>query len=109
VPRSDRARPSPKAPRGDFPAGRRSDDPIFDNSDIEFEICRKWATSEAGRQAKTDNPNGYRNVLLHGKLHYMANMQQQMTEQQQGQAPPEKPAENTQTPIQGEQDVQTAQ
>jgi hypothetical protein len=84
-------------------------DPIFDNSDIEFEICRKWATSEAGRQAKTDNPNGYRNVLLHGKLHYMANMQQQMTEQQQGQAPPEKPAENTQTPIQGEQDVQTAQ
>jgi len=82
-------------------------DPIFDNSEIEFEICRKWATSEAGRQAKTDNPNGYRNVLLHGKMHYMANMQQQMMEQQQGQAPPEKPAKNTETPVQGEADVQT--
>lgn len=82
-------------------------EPLFDNNEIEFEICRKWATSEAGRQAKTDNPNGYRNVLLHGKMHYMANMEQQMMEQQQGQAPSEKPAENTETPVTGEEDVQT--
>ncbi len=47
-------------------------DPIFDNNKVEFEICRKWITSEAGRQTKTDNPDGYMNVLLHGKAHYQA-------------------------------------
>jgi len=65
-------------------------DPIFDNHAIEFEIVRKWVTSEAGRQAKIDNPNGYKNVLLHGKMHQMA-MMPPPTQQQTGQTPGEKP------------------
>ena len=47
-------------------------DPVFDNHALEFEICRKWIISEAGRQTKTDNPDGYKNVLLHGKMHQQA-------------------------------------
>src|SRR5438876_11319354 len=83
-------------------------DPIFDNNQIEFEIVRKWVTSEAGRQAKIDNPNGYRNVLLHGKMHQMA---MQPPPQQTGQAPEEKPnaLEMQSTPIQGEGNVATVQ
>ncbi len=57
-------------------------DPIFDNSAVEFEVCRKWIISEAGRQAKTDNQNGYRNVLLHGKAHYTINQQNAAIAQQ---------------------------
>ncbi len=59
-------------------------DPDYDNHAIEFEICRKWAVSEAGRQAKTDNQNGYRNVLLHGKMH-------QQERQKASVKPPEAP------------------
>lgn len=69
-------------------------DPIFENNVIEFEIVRKWAISEAGRQAKTDNEAGYRNVLLHGKAHYMAMQQAQMMASGQEGAPnPEKPTQ----------------
>lgn len=56
-------------------------DPDYDNNQIEFETVRKWVISEAGRQAKTDNPEGYKNVLLHGRMHMMV-MQQQMMQQQ---------------------------
>lgn len=79
-------------------------DPVFDNHAIEFEICRKWIISEAGRQTKTDNEPGYRNVLLHGTMHSQI-MQQQMAQQSAG-APPEKPNQlNKEAPITGEQDV----
>jgi len=83
-------------------------DPIFDDLDMGFEIVRNWVVSEAGRQAKIDNEAGYRNVLLYGKSFYM--LQQQMMAQQ----PPtdgtnsEKPNENTETPITGEENVATA-
>lgn len=56
-------------------------DPIYDNHGIEFEIVRKWVISEAGRQAKEDNPEGYRNVLLHGQMHMMQMQMQQMAAQ----------------------------
>ena len=84
-------------------------DPVFDNNQIEFEIVRKWVTSEAGRQAKIDNPNGYRNVLLHGKMHQQAMMPS--PQQQTGQAPGAKPnpLEMQPTPIQGEGNVNTIQ
>ena len=42
---------------------------MVDNHQIEAEICRNWLVSEKGRQAKTDNPGGYRNVLLHLQVH----------------------------------------
>jgi len=89
-------------------------DPTFDNHAIEFEVCRKWIVSEAGRQAKMDNEAGYRNVLLHGKLHYMQ-MQMKMAPPPApgpvGAAPPEKPnpSELQEAPIQGEGNVATVQ
>lgn len=52
-------------------------DPLMDNHKVEFEICRKWAISEAGRQVKMDNQAGYKNVLLHAKAHF-DQMQQAM-------------------------------
>ncbi len=47
-------------------------DILLDDHIIEAEICKAWAISEAGRQAKMDNPIGYKNVLLHMKEHMMA-------------------------------------
>ncbi len=90
-------------------------DPLYDKNDVEFEIVRKWATSEAGRQAKTDNPNGYKNVLLHGNMHFQQvqqMMQQQQMQQQQAQpgkgaTPGSKSKEtNQEAPIMGDQNVQ---
>jgi hypothetical protein len=84
-------------------------DPVFDNHEIEFEIVRKWVVSEAGRQAKVDNPAGYKNVLLHGKLHWMQMQMLAAQGQMQGAAPEEKPTENTEAPITGEENVATVQ
>lgn len=42
-----------------------------DNHQIEAEICRNWLVGEKGRQAKTDNPEGYKNILLHLQAHMM--------------------------------------
>ena len=86
-------------------------DPDFDNPNIAFEIVRKWVISEAGRQAKTDNEAGYRNVLLYGRMlkqfQMMQQMQQAMT-QGQGAAPSEKPnPKDKEAPITGEGDVKT--
>jgi hypothetical protein len=91
-------------------------DSIFDNLEITFEVVRKWVISEAGRQAKTDNEAGYRNVLLYGssiKQFLMQQMMEQQAMQQQsgegedGAAPPEKPNQlNKEAPIEGESDVQ---
>jgi hypothetical protein len=91
-------------------------DPIFDNNQIGFEIVRKWAISVEGRQTKTDNEAGYRNVLLHGKEHFMA-MQQMAMQQAQNQAPPEKGAvpgkkpnsQGREAPITGDSNVATIQ
>lgn len=55
-------------------------DPDVDNHQVEASICRGWLVSEAGRLAKIENEQGYKNVLLHMKAH-MAVIQQQMTSQ----------------------------
>lgn len=52
-----------------------------DNHQIEASICKSWLISGAGRLAKRENPDGYRNVLLHMKAH-MAIVNQQMQAQQ---------------------------
>ncbi len=52
-----------------------------DNHQIEAAICKSWLISSAGRLAKKENPNGYKNVLLHMKAH-MAIVNQQMQAQQ---------------------------
>jgi hypothetical protein len=81
-------------------------DVVYDNHEIEFETVRKWVISEAGRQAKLDNPEGHANVLLHGKMHWMQ-MQMQAAQEMatQSQVPGEKPTENTETPIEEESNV----
>lgn len=40
-----------------------------DNHKVEADICRAYLVSEAGRLAKIENPNGYKNILLHMKMH----------------------------------------
>ena len=52
-----------------------------DNHEIEASICKSWLISSAGRLAKQENPNGYKNVLLHMKAH-LAIVQQNMKAQQ---------------------------
>ncbi len=56
-------------------------DPLVDNHEIEAQICRSWLVGEAGRLAKLEKPNGYKNVLLHMKAHMEIVAQQQAQQQ----------------------------
>lgn len=70
-------------------------DPVIDNHQVEWDIVRSWAISEAGRLAKKENPEGYKNVLLHGMMHKeeldkraaMMEMQANMVNENNGQTP----------------------
>lgn len=56
-------------------------EPDVDNAGIHIESCRSWLVSETGQAAKTENQQGYLNVLAHLKMHQMdeqLKMQQQM-------------------------------
>jgi hypothetical protein len=79
----------------------------IDNHIVHYETCRKWAVSEAGRQTKTDNPLGYKNVLLHAKMHQIMMTQTISPQEEIGVVPAEKPNANRNTPITGEENVQT--
>ena len=82
-------------------------DQDYDNHEVQFEIVRKWVLSDEGMFAKSDNPPGYKNVLLHGMMHKQIMQQEAMAQQMQGAAPAEQP-DTTQTqeaPIQGEENV----
>ena len=82
-------------------------DPDVDNHEIEASICRSWLISSAGRLAKVENPEGYKNVLLHMKAHMMIVQQQQMAMQPQtsGEVPPEKTKQPEK--IKGEKDARS--
>jgi hypothetical protein len=85
-------------------------DPVYDNPGIAFEIVRKWVISEAGRDAKTNNQDGYRNVLMYGnECHQILQMQgmQQAQAEAQGAAPAKKPdtTKTKEAPITGDNDV----
>jgi hypothetical protein len=54
----------------------------LDNHQIESDICRTYLISQAGRLLKVQNPNGYKNVLLHMKAHLEAIKQKMMEEMQ---------------------------
>lgn len=73
-------------------------DPILDNHQLEADICRRWLISDVGRLAKLENPQGYKNVLLHLKAHMdivaQQMMQQQMMAAQSGNAAPEGKPQN---------------
>jgi hypothetical protein len=74
-------------------------EPEIDNNELEFILVRSWLKSEEGQLAKVENPQGYKNVLLHGMAHKNAAMmlaQQQMANQpdQQNQQEPPQGQEN---------------
>jgi hypothetical protein len=58
-------------------------EPDVDNDEIHVHICRNWLTGEVGRTAKIENPDGYKNVLLHMKAHLDRIQQLQMQQQMQ--------------------------
>lgn len=87
-------------------------DATYDKHDIQFEIVRQWATSEAGRLAKIENQAGYQNVLLHGQMHFFEMNKQMMLGQTMasgsgsagpGQNNPKKPKGSKE--VTGEEDV----
>jgi hypothetical protein len=87
-------------------------DPDVDNHQVEASICRSWLVGPAGRQAKVDNPDGYKNVLLHMKQHMiivqqqmMAQMQAQMQQDNSGKVPAKK-SKQSET-VSGEKDART--
>jgi len=44
-------------------------DVLLDNHAVEFEECKRWASSEAGQSAKLTNPAGFANVRAHAEAH----------------------------------------
>lgn len=44
-------------------------EPTVDDHETHASVCRGFLVSEAGRQLKTDNADGYHNVLLHMQAH----------------------------------------
>lgn len=56
-------------------------DPDVDNHQVEAAICKSWLIGPAGRLAKVENPNGYKNVLLHMKAHLTIVAQQMQVQQ----------------------------
>lgn len=84
-------------------------DPDFDDLDIIFEIVRKFANSEHGRQTKMENPAGYKNVLLWGRQAKMLGSMQAMQPGMASGPDAEQPTEDTEAPIKGEENVPTAE
>lgn len=86
-------------------------EPEVDDNEIHLIICKAWAVSEAGRLAKIENPEGYKNVLLHAQMHQQieAMMQIQAPMGGQGAPPQEQPKESTSAPIQQESDINVSQ
>lgn len=54
----------------------------LDNHQVEADVCRSYLVSPAGRLLKTENQEGYKNVLLHMKAHLEAIKQKMMEEMQ---------------------------
>lgn len=80
-----------------------------DNHVIQYEICRAWLISLAGRQAKVDNKEGYENILLHAKEHLILIPPPPGMPESGNGANPEKPSNPSlkNAPIQGESNVAT--
>ena len=47
-------------------------DELLDDHAVEFEVCRRWANSDAGQTAKAQNPLGFANVRAHAAAHLAA-------------------------------------
>lgn len=46
-------------------------EPLVDDHEVHAAVCRRFLVSEAGRQLRKDNPDGYQNILLHMQAHMM--------------------------------------
>jgi hypothetical protein len=44
-------------------------DVLLDDHGVEFEECKRWASSEAGQSARMTNPAGFANVRAHAEAH----------------------------------------
>ena len=60
--------PSPNSPLGQESSIAPEE---FDDHQVEMEVCKVWLNSSKGQKAKTENPPGYQNVVLHWKAHQM--------------------------------------
>lgn len=47
-------------------------DDLLDDHAVEFEECKRWASSEAGQAARLTNPAGFANVRAHAQAHLRA-------------------------------------
>ncbi len=47
-------------------------DELLDDHAVEFEECKRWASSEAGQAARVTNPAGFANVRAHAEAHLRA-------------------------------------
>jgi hypothetical protein len=47
-------------------------DDLLDDHAVEFEECKRWASSEAGQAARLTNPAGFANVRAHAEAHLRA-------------------------------------
>lgn len=54
-----------------MPMASRPADDFEDDHQLVVQIVREWAVDDAGRQAKSENPQGYMNVILWAKEHQM--------------------------------------
>jgi hypothetical protein len=54
----------PQAPMSSVPV-----DELLDNHNVEFEECLRWASSDAGQEARIQNPAGFQNVRAHAAQH----------------------------------------
>ena len=92
----------------------------FQNHQLRLEVDKRWINSEAGKLAKIEKPDGYKNVLLHAMQHLMQVQMMQMPmgplpeqgggggqENQTGQSNQTRPKESTSAPIKEESDVRT--
>lgn len=68
-------------------------DELVDNHELEAEVCKSFLKSDEGRLAKIENPEGYKNVLLHMANHKDAAMRMMMISQQSMMGPAEKAGE----------------
>ena len=53
-------------------------DELLDNHKVEFGECLRWASSDAGQEARIQNPAGFQNVKAHAAAHQAAMFKQQL-------------------------------
>jgi len=77
-------------------------EPEVDMHQVHIQICKSWLVGDAGRLAKIENPDGYRNVLLHFKMHKEMEQQEMMQQAMMGMPPPGPGAEGPEGPPQND-------